>query len=108
MTDAHEIMVVYLTASSREEADKIAGELVARKLAACVNILGEISSVYDWQGNIEHGREIALIAKTTSAKFPELERAVKTLHSYECPCVVAWPLSDGHAPFLEWVKNSVQ
>ena len=97
-----------MTAANRDEAGRIADALVREKLAACVNVLGEISSVYEWKGTLEHATEVAMIAKTTREKYPELEKQVKQLHSYECPCMVAWPIAVGHAPFLDWIKASVQ
>lgn len=98
------IVMVYLTAANRAEAEKLAEVLVGEGAAACVNLLGPIASVYRWEGRVEHAEEIAMIAKTTSAAFTRLEELVRQHHSYTCPCIVAWPLSGGHAPFLDWVR----
>ncbi len=105
MNDRETVLVVYMTASGDAEAQRIAELLITRKLAACVNILGTINSMYEWNGRVQSSTEVAMIAKTTAACFPELEKSVKKIHSYECPCIVAWPLTHGHSPFLDWVKK---
>ena len=103
-----EINFIYMTAGDTAEAKKIAGELVASKLAACVNILDNMNSVYMWQGEIQEDSEVVLIAKTTRACVPQLVEKVKSLHSYDCPCIVSLPVLDGHLPFLEWVGAEVK
>ena len=100
-------IVVFLTASSGEEATRLADLLIGAHLAACVQILPEMESVYRWQGKIERQSEILLIAKTTAAKFAELEREVRALHSYETPEIVAVPLVAGSTPYLEWLADSL-
>ena len=82
--------------------------LVDRRLAACVQIMREMDSVYRWQGKVERQREVLLIAKTLSSKFAEIEREVIKLHSYETPEIVAIPLSAGSDPYLEWLSASVK
>lgn len=106
MSDKCPVLMVYMTAANQAEAEKIAHILVAKKAAACVNILGGITSIYEWKGSIEHAAEIALVAKTTSDRYPDLERLVKAAHSYECPCIVAWPIAYGHPVYLDWVRES--
>ena len=81
--------------------------LVGRKLAACVQILPAMESVYRWQGNIERQEEILLIAKTINSKFADLEREVRALHSYETPEIVAFPLTAESEKYLRWLKASV-
>ncbi len=103
-----DINFIYMTAGDAAEAKKIAGELVASKLAACVNILDNMSSVYVWQGEIQEDSEVVMIAKTTREKLPQLVEKVKSLHSYECPCIVSLPVLDGHQPFLEWIEAEVK
>lgn len=102
-----EAIVVFMTAADGEEAGRLAEMLVEKRLAACVQILPEMESVYRWQGKVERQREVLLIAKTTSSKFEELEKEVRARHSYETPEIVAFPLSAGSDPFLEWLKRSV-
>jgi periplasmic divalent cation tolerance protein len=101
-TDA---IVVFMTAANGEEASRLAEMLVGAHLAACVQILPEMESVYRWQGKIERQSEILLIAKTTRAKFVELEREVRALHSYDTPEIIAVPVVDGSASYLQWLKD---
>ena len=101
-------MMIYITTANADEAARLAEALVEKRLAACVNILPGVRSVYRWQGRIEHAAEVALIAKTTEEKVPALTAEVRRLHSYECPCVVAVPIAGGAAPFLEWVAREVE
>jgi periplasmic divalent cation tolerance protein len=103
-----EINFIYMTAGDRAEAKKIAGELVASRMAACVNILDNMSSVYMWQGDIQDDTEVVMIAKTTRAMVPQLIEKVKSLHSYDCPCIVSLPVLDGHRPFLDWIIEEVR
>jgi periplasmic divalent cation tolerance protein len=100
-------IVVFITASGREEAGQLADMLVSKQLAACVQIMPEMESVYRWQGKVERQREILLIAKTVSSKFAELESEVIKLHSYETPEIVAIPLIAGSRRYLEWLNASV-
>src|SRR5689334_18310633 len=103
-TDA---IVVFMTAANGEEATRLAEMLVGAHLAACVQILPEMESVYRWQGKIERQSEILLIAKTNAAKFADLEREVRALHSYETPEIVAVPILAASTPYLEWLTNSI-
>jgi periplasmic divalent cation tolerance protein len=99
---------IYMTAGDKAEAQKIAGELVASKLAACVNILDNMNSIYMWQGEIQEDSEVVMIAKTTRACVPQLVEKVKSLHSYDCPCIVSLPVLEGHRPFLDWIETQVK
>src|SRR5882762_5687511 len=87
MSDSNAI-VVFMTAADREEAARLAEMLVKAQLAACVQILPEIESVYRWQGKIERQPEVLLIAKTVRSRFAELEQAVRSIHSYETPEII--------------------
>jgi periplasmic divalent cation tolerance protein len=102
------IRFVYMTASSLEEARRIARELVESRLAACVNILPGMSSIYSWEGRLEESAEVVMIAKTSKARVPALTARVKSLHSYECPCIVSLPVLTGYRPFLEWIDRAVK
>ena len=104
---ASEAIVVFMTAANREEAARLADMLVGSHLAACVQILPEMESVYRWQGKIERQQEILLLAKSTSDKFDELEREVRALHSYETPEIIAVSLADVSEPYLKWLVQSV-
>jgi periplasmic divalent cation tolerance protein len=102
-----EAIVVLMTAGSREEAARLADILVVARLAACVQILPEIESVYHWKGNVERAAEILLLAKTTQANFVALEAMVRSLHSYETPEIIALPITAFSAPYLEWLTANV-
>ena len=99
-------IVVFMTAANGEEATRLADMLVGAHLAACVQILPEIESVYRWQGMIERSSEVLLFVKTTRGKFDELEREVRALHSYDTPEIVAVPVVAGSAPYLEWLAKA--
>ncbi|HLM24619.1 MAG TPA: divalent-cation tolerance protein CutA [Pyrinomonadaceae bacterium] len=96
-------IIVFMTAANGEEATRLADMLVGAHLAACVQILPEMESVYRWQGKVERQAEVLLLAKTTRGKFDELEREVRALHSYDTPEIVAVPIVTGSAPYLEWL-----
>ena len=98
-------VLVYMTAPSPEEAERIGRALVEQRLAACVNVLGSIRSIYHWAGDIQAETETAFIAKTTDALVPALTEAVLQLHPYEVPCVVALPITGGSAAFLGWIDD---
>ncbi len=88
------------------EARKIAKELVSRKLAACVNILPRVESIYTWKGKAEISREALLTVKSRKSLFGKIEKAVKGLHSYECPEIIAFPIADGNKDYLKWIEES--
>jgi periplasmic divalent cation tolerance protein len=100
-------LVVFITAADKDEAVRLAEMLVEARLAGCVQILPGMESIYRWQGQVERQEEVLLIAKTLSSKFDDLEREVRTLHSYEAPEIVAVPITSGSRPYLEWLKLSV-
>lgn len=99
-------LFVYMTAGSAAEAERIAEDLVGSRLAACVNILSPIRSIYRWKGEICRDDEIAFIAKTDEDRFEALAERVRRLHSYETPCIVALPIERGDADFLAWITAS--
>ncbi|HEX8142666.1 MAG TPA: divalent-cation tolerance protein CutA [Pyrinomonadaceae bacterium] len=101
-------IVVMMTAGSREEAARLAEMLVGARLAACVQIMPEMESIYHWEGEVRRDPEFLLLAKTTRAKFEELEREVLALHSYETPEVIALPVTAGSAPYLAWLGATVE
>lgn len=96
-------VVLYITCTGRDEATRIGRALVQERLAACANVIGELTSIFSWQGNIEEAAETLLIAKTRKALVDTATERVRTLHSYECPCVVALPIVGGNPAFLEWI-----
>jgi periplasmic divalent cation tolerance protein len=105
MTDKR---LMLTTVSSREEANAIASELVSRRLAACVNILGPISSVYRWQGVVENAEEFLLLIKSTEAMFLLIQQALGELHSYEIPELISFDIESGAQSYLDWIAASVQ
>lgn len=104
MTDKR---LVLTTCGSVEEARRIATELVEMRLAACVNIVPQIESVYRWKGELENTPEWLLLIKTTSAGFERLRDALRKMHSYELPECIAIAVEDGSADYLEWIGSSV-
>lgn len=96
---------VYVTTGSRDEALKISRALVSERLAACANVLGDMTSVYWWDGKIQEDGEVALVAKTRAELVDALVERVKSLHGYECPCVVALPIQGGNPDFLRWIRE---
>jgi periplasmic divalent cation tolerance protein len=106
-TSEEEAIAVFVTATNRAEAVRLAEMLVGERLAACVQILPEMESVYRWQGKIERQSEVLLIAKTMLSKFTALEREVRALHSYETPEIVALPIKASSSPYLAWLSTSL-
>jgi periplasmic divalent cation tolerance protein len=95
----------YVTAPSRDDALRIGRTLVAERLAACANVLDGMTSVYQWQGAVEEASEAVLILKTRVELVERMTARVKQLHSYQCPCVVAWPIAAGNADYLQWIAG---
>jgi periplasmic divalent cation tolerance protein len=102
-----EPIVVLMTAANHEEAGRIAEMLVSKSLAACVQILPEIQSIYRWQGEVMREMEILLLAKTTKDRFDDLISSVTAIHSYETPEIIALPISDAAEPYLKWLLGSL-
>ena len=105
MTDKR---VVLSTAGSEDEARKIAHHLVENQLAACVNIVPAVESIYRWQGKVESAREWLLLVKTTADKFPAVRDAIRQLHSYDLPECIAIDIEGGSAEYLQWIGESVK
>lgn len=103
-----EPIVVLMTAADEPEASRIAEMLVAKRLAACVQILPGMQSIYVWQGEGQREREVLLLAKATRASFAELEREVRAIHSYETPEIIALPVVAGSEPYLKWLISSCE
>ena len=98
--------VVLTSAPSKKEALYLAGELVRRKLAACVSVVPRVQSVYRWHGKIENSTEWLLLIKTTRGGFANVCKAIGDLHSYDCPECIALPITGGSAPYLAWLAAS--
>lgn len=101
-------IIVFITASSKQEARKIARGLLEAKLAACVNIIENIGSHFWWQGKIDNAREALLIIKTRKALFNKLVNKAKSLHSYEVPEIIALPIIAGDEQYLDWINGSTR
>jgi periplasmic divalent cation tolerance protein len=105
MTDKR---IVLSTAGSEDEARKIARHLVEHRLAACVNIVPQIESIYRWQGKVESNQEWLLLIKTTAERFPAVRDAVRELHSYELPECIAISVEEGSVEYLQWIEDSMK
>lgn len=99
-------IVVFVTTSNKQEAEKIAEVLIEEKLAACVNILDGIRSIFLWQGKIDKANESLLVIKTRKALFNKLAKKVKSIHSYMVPEIIALPIIDGYKKYLDWIDDS--
>lgn len=100
-----DLRIAYITAGSKEDAREIGKKLVEERLAACVNIIDGMESMYWWEGTIETDHEVILLAKTTSAYIEQLTNRVMVLHPYDCPCVLSFnPRNDeGNPDYLQWL-----
>ena len=98
-------LIVFSTCATREEAERIARAVVEERLAACVQVLPPIQSIYRWQGAVEQSEEILMLFKTTSAQFPALEKRIAELHSYDTPEIVAVPVAAGAEKYLNWLRE---
>lgn len=106
--DSTECVVVLVTVSSREEGERIATAVVGEELAACVNIIGPIESIYRWEGRVQHDQELLLIIKTQQALVAELAARVSALHSYQTPEVIALPITSGSQKYLDWLQSATR
>ncbi len=100
--------LVYMTAKDRQEAENIGRVLVESRLAACVNIVENMQSMFWWQGSAQSESEAVLMAKTRVSLVSKVNAKVKEVHSYDCPCVVAMPIIDGNLEFLDWIQNETE
>ncbi|MFZ5609774.1 MAG: divalent-cation tolerance protein CutA [Pseudomonadota bacterium] len=101
---AEEIVTLYVTCADEEEAARLAHALIEARLAACGNVVPNITSIYRWAGKIEKAREVALLLKTRAALITPASARIRALHSYETPCIVAWPVMGGDAAYADWVR----
>ena len=105
MTDK---LFVLTTVGSQSEARKIAQTLVERRLAACVNIVPRVQSIYKWEGKVEEAEEYLLLIKTVKLREEQVRAAIRELHSYELPEYIAIPIASGSAEYLKWLSDSVE
>ena len=100
------VVSVYAVFANDEEAERVGRTVVEERLAACINILGPIRSVYRWKGSIESAAEVAAILKTTDATANALIARIAALHSYDVPCIVTWPVDKVLPSYADWVEDS--
>jgi len=105
MKSSEKFCWVYMTAGSVEEAKSIGQILVGQNLAACVNLLENMTSIYNWEDKIEEDQEVVIIAKTRKTLMPKLIETVNSLHSYDCPCILELPIQGGNPDFLSWIES---
>lgn len=98
-----EISFLYVTVPKRTLAESIGHTLVEERLAVCVNILGDIQSIYRWKGTLEQSHEVAMLIKTTNERVEAATGRIKALHPHECPAIASIPITGGFAPFLAWI-----
>ena len=103
-----EYILVFITASSFQEAENLGKALVEKRLAACGNILSDIRSIFWWKNTITTEDEVLLIVKSRSKLFPEIITTIKSLHSYDVPEIIALPLISGSKDYLNWIDNETQ
>lgn len=102
-----DILSVYVTVGSMEDAERIGATLVEERLAACANVLPGVRSIYRWEGSIQRADEVALILKTRSGLFDALEARVTELHPDDVPCIVAWPVQRVAAAYENWLSREL-
>ena len=100
--------VIYVTAKDTEQAHAIGRTLVQERLVACVNIVAPVTSLYWWEGKVQEDQEAVMIAKTRADLVDAVIERVKTLHDYDCPCVVSWAIQAGNDDYLQWVANETR
>jgi periplasmic divalent cation tolerance protein len=105
---AAEVFVILVTVANQEEAVRIGEGVVKAKLAACANIIPRIQSIYRWKGKVVKSQEFLLILKSSKARYSELEKAIKTMHTYETPEIIAWPVKKGLDGYLRWVQTETK
>ena len=105
MKSSEKLCWVYMTAGSFEEAKSIGQILVGQNLAACVNLLENITSIYNWEDKMEESQEVIMIAKTRKTLMPKLIEIVNSIHSYDCPCILELPVQSGNPDFLSWIES---
>jgi periplasmic divalent cation tolerance protein len=101
-------LLVFSTVGDADDAERVARDLVERRLAACVNIVPGLTSVYRWKGKVETEAELLLVIKTTRDRFEALREALLSVHPYEVPEVVGVPIESGHEAYLSWLHESVR
>jgi periplasmic divalent cation tolerance protein len=102
------VVFIYATAPDSALAHKIGQHLVAAEIAACVNILGAIHSIYRWEGALEAAQEVAMIVKTTEEQVAAVVQMIKSLHPFQVPAIAGWTVDEGSPEFLQWIQSQVK
>jgi len=105
---AGEELLVFVTIASAAEGANLAAVLVGERLAACVNIVPSVQSVYRWQGQVQHDNEALLVVKTVRSRYDDLERRIREIHPYTTPEIIATPIERGLPAYLQWLRESTQ
>ena len=100
--------VIFVTAPDKKQARQIANKLIKTKLAACVNIIPGVESLFSWKGKIDSAKELLLIIKSEKSKLPKIIKTVKSLHSYEVPEIIALPIIAGNKEYLSWIDECIR
>jgi periplasmic divalent cation tolerance protein len=100
-----QVLVILVTVANQKEAVKIGEEMVNAKLAACANIIPRIQSIYHWKGKVVKAQEVLLILKSTRPRYRALEKAIKTMHTYETPEIIGLPVIEGLDQYIGWVRS---
>jgi periplasmic divalent cation tolerance protein len=100
--------IIYITCRDSAEAERIGKALVEKRLAACVNIIPETTSLYRWEGKIQEERESLLLVKTRTSLTGKITKIVKSLHSYSTPCIISLPITKGDKDYLEWIEKETE
>lgn len=106
--NADEFIIIYMTCPDAAEAEKISVALLDAGLIACANVMAPHTAHYNWKGKREKGSEVAVLIKTRASLFDAVRATILKLHSYECPCIVSWPLAAAHGPFLDWIAAETE
>lgn len=101
-------IIIFITASNKKEARRIAIGLIKNKLAACVNIIDKVDSFFRWQDKLDNAKEALLIVKSKKQNLAKIIKLVKSMHSYDVPEIIALPLVGGYKPYLRWIDDSVR
>ncbi len=108
MEKATEYRIVFITIDKLEDAKTIAGTLVKEGLAACCNIIPNITSIYTWEGKVEEDGELLIIVKSSAERLEQLEKRVKEIHSYDVPEILSFALDESHAPYMKWMGECLK
>ena len=101
-------IVIFVTVSSKQEAQKISISLIKQKLAACVNVVDKVDSIFFWENKVQKAKEFLLVIKSTRAKFTQITKLIKSLHSYKVPEIIGLPIVVGDQPYLRWIDATLR